>query len=71
MASNESDSGFVPLLEVIRRDSEERDLQEAEDSKSTTRGPEIGSTGLEVFSGFITGDIDPYGRVFPMPALIK
>ena len=49
------------VTEIAKRDSAERELQEDETKRPRT-GVEIGSTGLEVFSGFLTGDLVEHNK---------
>ena len=48
------------LLEIAKRDSEERKRTLGIETKS--KGPEIGSTGLEVFGGIISGNLLDHNR---------
>ncbi len=52
---------FQPLLELAKRDSAEREHADAT-TRTPRTGVEIGSTGLEVFSGFLTGDIVEHNK---------
>ena len=48
------------LIELAKRDSEDNIRKLGIDTKR--KGPEIGSTGLEVFGGIITGDLADHNR---------
>ena len=52
-----TDIRTVAIRELAKRASEERQLADSDNPASVRVGPEVGSTGLEVFGGIISGDL--------------